>query len=266
LPKTISLYLLEKVEIWHGQRKALNVVLTQQESMGGADMSASSGESRSCMGIPGGVIALLLILGGMIGTFAACAPPTGGSSGNATATAQAVATTRAQSNTTATAQAQLNATATVQVQATATAQAQTATATAVPSVMITSPKNNATVGSFITVHGTASNIPAGKELWLFVTEEGVSGYFPQLVGDAANPRPITIFSGGAWSIGVHIGQENDPAAVGKTFTLIPALIDQNDSSAHQAIKAFFQQTGEYHPIDPLPSGIQLLSQVQVVRT
>src|SRR5260370_516266 len=115
--------------------------------MRGAEMSTSSGESRPCMGIPGGVIALLLILGGMIGTFAACGGlPTEGSSGNATATAQAVATARAQSNTTATAQALLNATATVQAQASATAQAQTATATAAPRVTITFPTEGSTVG------------------------------------------------------------------------------------------------------------------------
>lgn len=123
--------------------------------------------------------------------------------------------------------------------------------------MITFPTPESKVGSFIIVRGTASNVPAGKELWLFVTEEGVVGYYPQ------NTKPITIFSDGSWNVGVHIGQEYDPKAVGKPFTLFPALIDQNDSEAHNAIKAYFQNG--YNPIDPLPSGIQLLSPVQVVR-
>ncbi len=130
-----------------------------------------------------------------------------------------------------------------------------------PQVTITYPADGSKVGSFITVQGTASNIPAGKELWLFVTEEDVNGYFPQ--GDT---KPITIFGGGTWSVGTHIGQENSSVSVGKKFTLIPALVDQNDKSAHAAIQAFFQQIGEYMPIYPLPSGIQLLpSQVHVIR-
>src|SRR2546425_1608007 len=87
-------------------------------------MSASPGAFRLPIGIPGSVIALLLILGGMIGAFSACVPFPGPNSGNATATAQTIATSRAQSNTTATAQAQLNATATIQAQASATAQTQ----------------------------------------------------------------------------------------------------------------------------------------------
>lgn len=128
-----------------------------------------------------------------------------------------------------------------------------------PQVVITFPSPGSKGGSFITVRGTASNIPAGKELWLFVTEEGVDGYYPQ------NTKPITIFSDGSWNVDAHLGQQSDPTAVGKTFTLFPALIDQIDSEAHNAIKAYFQQTGQYNPIPSLPSGIQLLSPVQVVR-
>ncbi len=81
-------------------------------------MSTSSGGSRLPMGIPGGVIALLLILGGIIGAFAACTPSLLPSP-SATATAQAVATARAQ----ATATAQVHVTATAQARATATARA-----------------------------------------------------------------------------------------------------------------------------------------------
>lgn len=128
-----------------------------------------------------------------------------------------------------------------------------------PQVVITFPTPGSKVGSFITLRGTASNIPAGKELWLFVTEEGVDGYYPQ------NTKPITIFSDGSWNVDAHLGQQNDPTAVGKTFTLFPALIDQNDSEAHNAIKAYFQQTTQYNSIPSLPGGIQLLSPVQVVR-
>jgi len=130
-----------------------------------------------------------------------------------------------------------------------------------PVVSITFPTQGSMVGSFITVQGTASCIPAGKELWLFVTEESIDGYFPQ------NMTPITNFFGG-WSEDAYIGMMNDPAAIGRTFTLFPALIDQNDSQANNVIQAYFQQgqqTGQYQAISPLPSGIQLLSQVQVVR-
>ena len=138
----------------------------------------------------------------------------------------------------------------------------TSTPTPTPSqVVITLPTPGSKVESFITVQGTASNIPAGEELWLFVTVQGVSGYYPQ--GD----KPITISSSGRWSRGAQIGQENSTVDVGKRFTLIPVLIKQNDSDAHNRIQAYFQQAGTYQPI---PSGDLLTvdfsqDQVEVVR-
>src|SRR2546425_359384 len=125
--------------------------------MRGAEMSASSGEFRPPIAIYGGVIALLLILGGMIGACGGIVPPQGStSSATATAQAQTSSTAQARANT-ATAQAQLNATATVQAQASATAQAQTATATAAPRVTITFPTEGSKVSVAIIVQGTASN-------------------------------------------------------------------------------------------------------------
>lgn len=128
-----------------------------------------------------------------------------------------------------------------------------------PKVVITSPTQGTKLGEFITVRGTAANIPAGKELWLFVQEDGVEGYYPQ------NMTPIMVFGDRTWSVGIHIGQPSDPIATGKTFQLFPALIDHNDSEAHSVIQTFFNQTGAYNPIFPLPSGIELLNPVQVVR-
>lgn len=207
-------------------------------------MSASSGKSRPCMGIPGGVIALLLILCGMIGAFSACSAGPPGVDKSATATP----------NLTATAQAQT---------ATAIAQTQTATATAAPRVMITSPEGGP-VPISITVQGNAQNIPKDEELWLFIQPSNVNSYFPQ--GNFANPLPITIFGDGTWSILAQIGGANDS---GLTFTLIPVLINQHDQVAHNAIKKYFQQTGDpvYYGIQQT-SGMHLLTtdQVRVVRT
>ncbi|MGZ3615773.1 MAG: hypothetical protein ACXWOL_02560 [Ktedonobacteraceae bacterium] len=130
------------------------------------------------------------------------------------------------------------------------------------SVTITSPASDSKVSSQILIQGTACHIPQDKELWLLVTVEGVSGYFPQ--GNAANPHPIMVRSDGTWSVTAYLGGSAD---IGKKFVLIPALVDQNDKEAKDAIQTYFQQTGPaYVPIDPLPSGIQLMSQVSVVRS
>ncbi len=211
------------------------------------------------------VAVLVLLVGSSLLVYATVIQPQIPAQATATAQIQQTATWIVCCiNPTQTAKTQ-DATATAQANATATAQAQTVIATAAPRVAITYPTDGSKVGSFITVQGTASNILAGKELWLFVTEENVSGYFPQLVGDTKNPSPIMVRSDGTWSVGATIGT---PADVGKKFTLIPALLDHSDSSAHDAIKAYFQQTGQYKPIPALPSTIQLLAQdqVQVGRT
>ena len=137
-----------------------------------------------------------------------------------------------------------------------------------PSVTITDPTEGNMVAEFITVQGTASNIPAGKELWLFVTVKvpGVNGYFPQ-ANDAKNPSPITVEGGGTWSVAAHIGSDND---TGIGFTLIPALIDQYDTTAHDAIRAYFlqilQTQGPYKGIDPMYlTRVQWMKQIHVQR-
>lgn len=125
------------------------------------------------------------------------------------------------------------------------------------SVTITSPEPNSRVPNQVTVQGTACHISQDKELWLLVQVNGVRGYFPQ-------PGPIVVSSDGTWSVPANIGSDTDS---GRGFTLIPALVDQNDKAAKDAIQTFFMQPGPvYVPIEPLPSGIQLLpSQVHVIR-
>jgi hypothetical protein len=135
--------------------------------------------------------------------------------------------------------------------------------TGIPSVTITSPAGRSTVPKVITVQGTASNIPPGKELWLLVEAEGAGSYFPQ--GDADNPSPIVVSSGGTWSITAYIGQQAGSADVGREFVLYPALIDQNDTKAKDAIQTYFKQRGPVYEGIPL-GGIQLMSPVSIIRT
>ena len=177
------------------------MVLTQQESMQGAVMSASSEGSRPPRRIPrgviDGVIALLLILGGMIG---ACASPLlPGPSGNAAATAQAqantTATTQAQANANAnaTAQAQLNATATAQAQAIANATA-TAIATGPPiDFSVTTLHAGDYVQAYVplTIKGTYSSKGSGH-VWV-VLEDLFRNFYLQ------NP-PVQFNSNGTWTV------------------------------------------------------------------
>jgi hypothetical protein len=130
------------------------------------------------------------------------------------------------------------------------------------SVTITSPASDDRASNQITVQGTACNIPPDKGLWLLVTVEGIGGYFPQ--GDAANPRPIVVRNDGTWSVAAYIGSSAD---TGRKFTLIPALVDQNDIEAKDAIQAYFTQPGPvYKGIEPLPGGIQLMPSISVIHT
>ncbi len=129
-------------------------------------------------------------------------------------------------------------------------------------VTITSPASDDRIPNQITVQGTACNIPQDKGLWLLVTVEGIGGYFPQ--GDTANPRPIVVRNDGTWSVAAYIGSSAD---TGRKFSLIPALVDQNDIEAKDAIQAYFMQSGPvYKGIEPLPGGIQLMPSISVIRT
>lgn len=136
-----------------------------------------------------------------------------------------------------------------------------------PSVTITYPTEGNEVPEFITVQGTASNIPAGKELWLFVTVQkpGVIGYFPQ-ANDPTNPSPITVEGNGTWSVAAYIGTDYN---TGIWFTLIPALIDQYDTIAHDAIQAYFLQPpgpSGYIGINPkYLTKVQWMKQIHVQR-
>lgn len=120
------------------------------------------------------------------------------------------------------------------------------------SITITSPVEGSKVPLLATFQGDACNIPQDKELWLLVVPEGMTSYFPQ-------PGPVGVSSGGKWTANAYIGQ-NNPADVGKGFVVYVALTDQNGSAA---IRAFF--TSGDKPLEPLPEGIQLIRQVQVVR-
>ncbi len=157
-------------------------------------MSASSEGSRPPMGIPGGVIALLLILDGMIGAFAACTSLPGVGPPPSSVATQAVATPRAQSNTTATAQV-VNATSTAVAQMTATAVARTATAIATgPPIgfSVTTLHSGQTIQANIplTIKGTYSSKGSGL-VWV-VLEDSYRNYYLQ------NP-PVQFNGDGTWT-------------------------------------------------------------------
>lgn len=120
------------------------------------------------------------------------------------------------------------------------------------SVLITSPMDGSKVPILATVQGTAHNIPTGEELWILIVPNSATGYYPQ-----SGPVVVT---GNTWSSSARIGVASDK---GLGFTLIAALADQKGGAA---IRAYFQQSGQnFKGLDPLPGGIQLMSQVHVTR-
>ena len=122
-------------------------------------------------------------------------------------------------------------------------------------VTITSPVSGTSVPRLVTVQGTACHIPNGRELWLLVVPEGVTGYYPQT-------GPIMISSDGNWSASAYVGLDA-PIDIGRGFVLIAALADQQGSAA---IRTYFAQSGpEFKGLEPLPEGIQLMTQVRVIR-
>lgn len=124
-----------------------------------------------------------------------------------------------------------------------------------PNASITSPSDGAAVGQMINVHGIACHLPEGKGLWLIVAAEGVAGYFPQT-------GPITVSTNdNEWTVSAQLGGLNTPDT-GRTFVLYTALADQQGTVA---IQGYFASAPDFKPLNPLPVGIQLLNQIQVVR-
>lgn len=122
-------------------------------------------------------------------------------------------------------------------------------------VTITSPVSGTSVPRLVTVQGTACHIPNGKELWLLIVPEGVTGYYPQT-------GPVMISSDGNWSASAYVGMD-DPVDIGRGFMLITALADQQGSAT---IRTYFAQSGpEFKGLEPLPQGVQLMIQVRVIR-
>ena len=123
-------------------------------------------------------------------------------------------------------------------------------------VHIISPGAESAVPVVTIIQGTACNIPPGQELWILIVPDGVTGYYPQL------PGPVIVTSEGKWSTSVHVGLDQ-PGEIGKGFELNVALANQDGSTA---IHAYFNQAGSnFKGLDPLPGGIQLISQVHVIR-
>jgi hypothetical protein len=120
---------------------------------------------------------------------------------------------------------------------------------------ITSPSDGAVVSQVVIVEGTACHIPQDKELWVLVAAAGVPGYFPQT-------GPILVSSNdNKWSASAQLGGANT-LDTGKDFVLYTALADQTGSAA---INGYFANAPDFKPLNPLPAGMQLLNQIQVVR-
>jgi len=123
-------------------------------------------------------------------------------------------------------------------------------------VDITSPVSGMSVPRLVTVQGTACHIPVDADPWVLVVPEGVTAFYPQA-------GPVVVTSDGQWSASAYIGLD-DPIDVGRGFVIIAALTDHAGSTA---IREYFAQdsTEGYVGLEPLPGGIRLVTQVQVVR-
>ena len=122
-------------------------------------------------------------------------------------------------------------------------------------VEITAPLNGSSVPRLVTVLGTACRIPKGQELWLMVVPDGTTSYYPQT-------SPVVVSRDGSWSASAYVGMD-DPVDAGRGFVLVMALADKQGSIA---IRAYFTQaTAGFQGIEPLPQGVQLMTQVRVVR-
>jgi hypothetical protein len=122
-------------------------------------------------------------------------------------------------------------------------------------VDIIEPLNGSSVPRLLTVQGTACHIPKGRELWLMVVPDGTTSYYPQ-------NRPVVVSRDGSWTTSAYVGLD-DPVDIGRGFVLVMALANEQGSAAIQAY--FTQATAGYKGIEPLPQGVQLMTQVRVVR-
>jgi hypothetical protein len=106
-----------------------------------------------------------------------------------------------------------------------------------------------------TVHGSSCHIPRESELWLLVVPEGLTAYYLQ-------PGPIIPTESGSWSASVYLGSEGSVDA-GKTFLVIAAIADKDGAAA---LRSHLARPGsETAGIEPLPPGVQMMSEVRIVR-
>jgi hypothetical protein len=123
------------------------------------------------------------------------------------------------------------------------------------SVTIVSPPSGISVPRLVTVQGTSCHLSNDKELWLMVVPDGVTSYYPQ-------PGPITVAANGNWSATAYLGLESS-VDVGKGFVVIAAQVD---AQAVPFVRTYFTQPGpEIKGLEPLPQGVQLMSQIKFVR-
>jgi pimeloyl-ACP methyl ester carboxylesterase len=123
------------------------------------------------------------------------------------------------------------------------------------SITITSPVAESGVSEYITVQGTASNIPQDKELWLLAVPDDTADYYPQT-------GPAVVSSDGRWSARARIGQDN-PIDIGKGYMVIATLVNQEGQAT---IRQYFKTAPNYSPLKSPLKGIQLISQVHVTRS
>jgi len=126
------------------------------------------------------------------------------------------------------------------------------------SITITTPVEGGNASQSTIVRGTACHIPPNKKLWLFVTQGGVTLYYPQPGG------PIQVSSDGKWNRAAFLGQPGS-IDVGKEFVVYATLVDGEGEVPIQHFFDVGQRSGKFIPLDPLPEGIDIVSQVRVIR-
>jgi hypothetical protein len=123
------------------------------------------------------------------------------------------------------------------------------------SVAITSIAPGSGVPRLTTVYGTSCHVPSEHEIWVLVLPEGLTTYYPQ-------PGPVVPTAGGGWSASVYLGSEGS-VDVGKAFLVVAALADENGAAALRANVS--RPEAAALGIEPLPAGVQMMSEVRVVR-
>jgi hypothetical protein len=126
-------------------------------------------------------------------------------------------------------------------------------AAAVATVAVTSLSEGAQVQQGDVVSGTATDMPAGCDLWLVVLPPD-GGYFPQ------RPGPINVLAGGSWKAPVRFGESGHH---GLKFLLYVVIANANATTAfHGFIQTF---KGGEPGMPNLPDGAVAVAQVEVVR-